>query len=103
VNATWTEVRWVRRSLAAVVVLVLLSPAFAVAAGAVGYAEPLEHVAEATGAVEHERTLLSSPFPDYSVPGTGTVVGTLLSGLIGTALTLLVALGVGRVLDPDGS
>ncbi|WP_318570264.1 PDGLE domain-containing protein [Salinigranum marinum] len=94
---------WLRRSLVAVGVLVLLAPVFALAAGAVGYAEPLENVAEATGAVEHERTLLGSPLPDYSVPGTGTVVGTLVSGVVGTAITLGVALGVGRLLDrnPD--
>jgi cobalt/nickel transport protein len=90
---------WFRRSLVVLAVLVLLAPVFALAAGAVGYAEPLENVAEATGATEHERTLLPSPFPDYSVPGTGTVVGTLVSGLLGTAVTLAVAVGVGRLLD----
>jgi cobalt/nickel transport protein len=92
---------WFRRSLVVLVVLVLLTPVFALAADAVGYAEPLENVAETTGATEHERTLLSSPFPDYAVPGTGTVVGTLVSGALGTAITLLVAVGLGRLLDRD--
>ncbi|WP_136602249.1 PDGLE domain-containing protein [Salinigranum halophilum] len=101
-SVTWADApTWFRRSLVALAVLVLLTPVFALAAGAVGYAEPLENVAEATGATEHERTLLSSPFPDYSVTGTGTVVGTLVSGLVGTAVTLLVAVGLGRLLDRD--
>jgi cobalt/nickel transport protein len=88
---------WVRRALLVVLLLVSLSPAFAWAAGAVGYAEPLEHAAAATGAADHERTLLSAPLPDYTVPGTGPGVGTLVSGLVGTALTLLLALALGRV------
>ncbi|AUV81380.1 metal transporter [Salinigranum rubrum] len=101
-NGRWTDTpTWFRRSLVVLVVLVVLAPVFALAAGAVGYAEPLENVAEATGATEHERTLLSSPFPDYSVPGTGTVVGTLVSGLLGTAITLAVAVGAGRLLGRD--
>ncbi len=98
----WTDTpAWFRRALVVLVVLVVLTPVFALASGAVGYAEPLENVAEATGATEHERTLLFSPFPDYSVPGTGTVVGTLVSGLLGTAVTLVVAVGAGRLLDRD--
>jgi cobalt/nickel transport protein len=92
--------RWLRRSLAFVLVLVLLSPLFAWAAGAVGYAEPLEHAAEATGATDDARSVLDSPLPDYSVPGLGPHVGTLLSGLVGTALTLVLVLGVGRLLEP---
>jgi cobalt/nickel transport protein len=95
------ERAWIRRSLVVLAVLVALAPVFALAAGAVGYAEPLENVAEVTGAVEHERTLLASPFPDYAVPGTGTALGTLVSGAIGTAVTFAVALGVGRALNRD--
>jgi cobalt/nickel transport protein len=102
-DAGAADTSWVRRSLAVVLLLVLLSPLFAWAAGTVGYAEPLENAAEATGAAEHERTLLSSPLPDYSVPGTASAVGTLVSGLVGAALTLLVALGVGRALRRLGS
>ena len=89
---------WVRKALAGVLVLVLLSPAFAWAAGAVGYAEPLENVAHETGAVGHERTINPGLLPDYSLPGAGPYLGTLVSGLVGTAATLLVALGIGRAL-----
>ncbi len=92
---------WVPRALAVVLVLVLLSPLFGWAAGAVGYAEPLEHAAEATGATDHASPVLSSPLPDYSVPGLGPHAGTLLSAVVGTALTLAVALGLGRLLEPD--
>jgi cobalt/nickel transport protein len=90
---------WLGRALAFVLVLVLLSPLFAWAAGAVGYAEPLEHAADATGATDDARSVLDSPLPDYSVPGLGPHVGTLLSGLVGTALTLVVVLAVGRLLE----
>ena len=92
---------WIRTALVAVAALVVLSPLFAWAAGAVGYAEPLENAAEATGATAHERTLVGGVFPEYSVPGVGPGVGTLIAGAAGTALTLGVGLGVGRLLEPD--
>lgn len=83
----------------AVLVLVTLSPAFAWAAERVDYAEPMENAAEATGAVEHERSVAPAPLPDYGVPGLGPHLGTLVAGAVGTALTLVVAAGVGRLAD----
>jgi cobalt/nickel transport protein len=89
---------WVRPALAAVLVLVALSPAFAWGAEAVGYAEPLENAAEETGAADDARVLVPGLLPDYSVPGLGLIPGTILSGLVGSAVTLLLAVGVGRYL-----
>jgi cobalt/nickel transport protein len=91
---------WVRRAVAGLLVLVLLAPVFAWAAGAVGYAEPLEHAAATTGAAD-DAASTPSPLPDYSVPGLPAPVGTLVSALVGTALTLAVAFGVGRALEGD--
>ncbi|SEP21914.1 cobalt/nickel transport protein [Halogranum amylolyticum] len=90
---------WMRRALAFVFVLVVLAPAFGWAAGAVDYAEPLENAAEATGAAEHAETLNAGVLPDYTVPGANPLLGTFVAGLVGTALTLGVTLGLGRVLD----
>lgn len=90
---------WVRRSLAVLFVLVLLSPLFAWAAGAVGYAEPLENAAEATGASAHAESLHAGLLPDYTVPGANQYLGTFVAGLVGTAVTLGVTVGLGRALD----
>lgn len=90
---------WFRRALLVVLVLVVLAPVFAWAAGAVGYAEPLENAAEATGAADAASTTLPGLLPDYSVPGLASPLGTLLSAVVGTGLTLAVALGTGRLLE----
>lgn len=89
---------WARRGLAAVGVLVVLTPLFAWAAGRVGYAEPLENAAEATGATAHAVTYNPGLLPDYTVPGLDPLAGTLLSGVVGAALTLLVATAMARLL-----
>jgi cobalt/nickel transport protein len=89
---------WLRRGLAVVLLLVALAPAASWAAGAVGYAEPLDRAAEATGAAEHAGTVLPAPIPDYSVPGLGAGLGTLGAALAGTGLTFAAAVGLARVL-----
>ncbi|WP_459192864.1 PDGLE domain-containing protein [Halosimplex sp. J119] len=96
---------WLPRALAVLLVLALLAPVFGWAAAEVGYAEPLENAAEATGATEHAESVDAAPFPDYGVPGLGGAAGTFVSAVVGTGLTLLVALGLGRLLgtDADGS
>jgi len=89
---------WVQRALAVVVVLALLAPVFAWGASAVGYSEPLENAAEATGAAddaEQTPSLLSG----YALPGLGGGLGTLGAALVGSALTLAVVLGLVRLLD----
>ena len=97
-NAVSTE-PWVRRAILALVVLVVLAPVFGWASGLVGYAEPLENAAEATGATEAADTIAPGVFPDYSVPGLAAPLGTLASAVVGTALTLGVAVGIGRLLE----
>lgn len=96
-SATVAEEPWVRRALLVVLALALLAPVFAWASGAVGYSEPLDNAAEATGATDHAESLLPGLLPGYSVPGLGTGLGTLGAALAGTAVTLGVALGLGRV------
>ena len=90
---------WGRRALLGLVVLVVLAPVFAWASGLVGYAEPLENAAEKTGASDAVDSITPGLFPDYSVPGLGSPLGTLVSAVVGTALTLAVALGTGRLLE----
>ncbi len=92
---------WLPKALAVLLVMALLTPVFAWAAGQVGYAEPLENAAEATGATEHAETLHEGLFPDYGVPGMDAAAGTFASAVVGTALTLFVAAGMGRLLADD--
>ncbi|WP_225333226.1 PDGLE domain-containing protein [Halomicrobium urmianum] len=92
---------WLPRALAVLLVLALLAPVFAWAAGQVGYAEPLENAAEATGATEHAESLHEGLFPDYGVPGMDASSGTFVSAVVGTALTLAAAAGIGRLLADD--
>jgi cobalt/nickel transport protein len=94
-----TSKAWARKALIVLVVMIVLAPVFGWAAGAVGYAEPIENAAELTGASEHETDVNPGLFPDYSVPGLGGGVGTLLSAVVGTGLTLAVAVGLGRLLE----
>lgn len=91
--------QWGRGAVLCLLVLVLLTPVFGWASGAVGYAEPLENAAEATGASDDTRTIHPGLFPDYAVPGLGFPLGTLVSAAAGTALAMLVAFGAGRLLE----
>lgn len=90
---------WIRGALLALVVLVVLAPVFGWAAGAVGYAEPLENAAEATGAHDSATQIMPGLLPDYTVPGLSSPVGTFMAAVIGTALTLVAAGGTGRLLE----
>lgn len=88
---------WLRPALVALLALAVLAPVFAWASGAVGYTEPLEHAAEATGAAD-DATASPSVFAGYALSGLPDGVGTLVSALVGTGLTLVVAFGAGRLL-----
>lgn len=90
---------WTRWALLGLLVLVVSAPVFGWASGTVGYAEPLENAAEATGAADAASPILPALFPDYSVPGLGAPLGTLVSAAVGTALTLGLSVGVGRLLE----
>lgn len=97
-NAVSTE-PWLRWAVFGLLLLVMLAPVFGWAAGAVGYAEPLENAAEETGATDAASTINPGVFPDYTVLGLTSPLGTLVSAAVGTALTLLVAVGAGRLLE----
>ncbi len=92
------------RRLAAAVLLALvaLTPVFGWAAGAVGYAEPMENAAEATGATDDARSVVEGLMPDYRVPGLPGPAGTLIAALVGTAVTLVLATGLGRLAGDAG-
>lgn len=90
---------WGRRALLGLLVLIVLAPMFGWASGVVGYAEPLENAAEETGALDAADPISPGLLPDYSVPGLSSPLGTLVSAIVGTALTLAVAAGVGRLLE----
>jgi cobalt/nickel transport protein len=92
---------WFPTAVAILVALALLAPVFGWAAGQVGYAEPLEDAAEATGATDDAEPVEVAPLPGYSVPGLGTATGTFISAVVGTGLTLVVAVGIGRLLGDD--
>lgn len=91
--------RWVQRAFLGLLVLVVLAPVFGWASGAVGYAEPLENAAEATGATDAANPINPGLLPDYTVPGRNGPLGTLVLAAVGTALTLVVAIGTGRLLE----
>lgn len=98
-SAALADQSWVRRSVAALVVLALLAPVFGWAAGAVGYAEPIDVAAEMTGAAD-EATDSYSLFAGYSV-GLDGGLGTLVGAVVGIGLTLAVGLSAGKLLE-DG-
>lgn len=97
-NVAALDRQWVRRALLVVAVLIVLAPAFGWAAAQVNYAEPLENAAEATGASDDAETVNPGLLPDYGVPGLPDPLGTLVSGVVGTALVLVIGLAAGRLL-----
>ncbi|MFC6976038.1 PDGLE domain-containing protein [Halomicroarcula sp. GCM10025709] len=92
---------WLPKAFAVLLALTLLAPVFGWAAGAVGYAEPLENAAEVTGATDDAEPVATAPLPDYAVPGLGGAAGTFVSAVVGTGLTLVVALAIGRLLGAE--
>lgn len=88
----------IRQAVIGLLVLVALSPAFAIGAEQVDYSEPLENAAEMTGATAEAITINTGVLPDYSVPGVDPLIGTLVAGAVGTALSLIAALGIGYAL-----
>jgi cobalt/nickel transport protein len=90
--------RWQRRSLAGLLGLVALAPVFAWAATQTGYAEPMDNAAELAGAASEAAPTGVSLFSGYALPGLGPHAGTLGGALVGTAVTFVAALAVGRLL-----
>jgi len=78
-----------KRYLITMAVLLLISPIFGVwLANLVGYAEPLDHVAEALHLNESEFNW--TPFKDYTVPGLPDEVGYIVAGVMGFTVFLLL-------------
>lgn len=89
---------WFPRAVAGLGVLIVLTPVFRLAAEAVGYAEPLENAAKETGAVGSGNPVQIALMPEYGVSGLSMATGTLISAVVGTALTLLIATLIGQLL-----
>lgn len=87
-----------RLSFALVAILVALSPIFAYLAEEVDYSEPMENAAEVLGL--RETKIFEGLFPDYTIPGFDPFVGTLLSGVLGVAIVLLVSFVVRYARSP---
>lgn len=98
---SFAGVGWQRRSLAGLFGLVLLAPACAWAATRTGYAEPMDNAAALAGVASEAVPTGVAVFSGYALPGLGTYAGTLGGALVGTGLTLVLALAVGRVLASD--
>lgn len=96
---SFVDVRWQRRSLAGLFGLVVLAPFFGWAAEQTGYAEPLDNAAELAGVASEAVPTGLSLFSGYALPGLGPYTGTLGGALVGTVLTLVLALAVGRLLS----
>ena len=79
-------------------ILLLLTPIFALAADLVGYAEPLENVAEELGAMEHENPIISGILPDYTIPGANPYVSAIVAGIVGCVIVLVIGILVGKAL-----
>ncbi|MCR8454137.1 MAG: PDGLE domain-containing protein, partial [Crenarchaeota archaeon] len=77
-----------KRSLIILLVLIVATPLFAYAAEIVGYSEPLENLAEEFGA--EENPLYHGLFPDYTIPGVDPYIGTIISAVVGTLVTIIL-------------
>ncbi len=75
-----------KMAIGVIAAMILVSPLFAYAAELVGYSEPLENAAEILGLTEHP--IYEGLLPDYSVPGLDPYTGTLIAGVVGTAIVL---------------
>lgn len=84
-----------RKYIAAITIIMLVSPVFAYMAEVVNYSEPLENSAEKLGVSENP--LYSGILPDYTIPDLNEYAGTLISALFGT----LLLLATGIYLLPD--
>jgi len=78
-----------KRYLIVMSILLLISPIFGVwFANLVGYAEPLDHVAEMLQLNESEFSW--TPLKDYTVPGLPDEIGYIVTGAMGFAIFLLL-------------
>ncbi|WP_127586377.1 PDGLE domain-containing protein [Paenibacillus koleovorans] len=57
-----------------------------------------ETAGESVGFIEHAASYISSPLPDYSVPGLDSWISGSIAGLIGVGITFLLFLVLGKVI-----
>lgn len=84
-----------------ILVLIILAVILALFVSPFASSSPdgLERVGKDEGFIDKAEELISSPIPDYVVPGiTNEKVATSVAGIIGTLLTLAVVYGVGCVV-----
>jgi len=62
-----------------------------------------EKAGEETGYTEKATSLLSSPLPDYTVPGVDSWLSSSLAGIVGVALTFGAFMALSRVLSRKSS
>jgi cobalt/nickel transport protein len=85
---------WWALALGIVAVIVVLAANFASSAP-----DGLERVAEDQGFIERATNFIGGLFSDYAIPGiSDPTVSTILSGLLGVGILLLVVFVLGRVL-----
>ncbi|MEM0332267.1 MAG: energy-coupling factor ABC transporter permease [Archaeoglobaceae archaeon] len=82
-----------KKSLLAIILMILVSPIFAYSAELVGYTEPLEKAAENLGL--EENPLYSGVLPDYVVPNLDPYLSVLISATLGT----FIVFGLGYILN----
>lgn len=83
--------RFVIRGLALAFVIAIVAPFLASS-----NPDGLESTAEKFNALELEKEIFKSPFPDYTVPGLGEF-SEVAALVLGTATVFLLAYGVARV------
>ncbi len=78
-----------RKQWITLIILLIISPIFGVwLANMLGYAEPLDHVAEALHLNESE--IEWTPFKEYTVPGLPDWLGYIITGAIGVAVIIAI-------------
>ncbi len=88
-----------KKAFTLIAVLIAISPVFGIVlAGIVGYHEPLDIAAEMLGLKEITEEINWTPFLDYTVPGLPDWLGYIVSGIIGSAVVLLLAFLVLKLL-----
>jgi hypothetical protein len=84
---------WIGGLVIAVLVVVVLAPL------ASPDPDGLERVAEDLGFIDRAENLVGGLLGDYAIPGIeDPAVSTIVSGLIGITIVMLVIIGVGRLL-----
>jgi len=87
-----------RRQIVALAVLLLVSPIFGVVlSDMLGYAEPLDHVAEALNLSEWEE-FNWTPLKDYTFPGLPDWASYIVAGIIGVVVILLIGFVLQRIV-----